>query len=269
MGQGNETADLTEVIATRRARRARPWWITGTVLVVVLGCGLLGWFTPALALQSVTVTGASLTDAGAVEQAVLQDHRGTPLPRLRLGAISAQLHERFPKTSEVRLRWSGPRSLTVVIVDRQPALAVAQGKRWQRFDESGNAIDTVNRKPELPLLQAEGTAPAESVRSAVELITGLDDAAAQRVRTIRTDRSGTLSIVYAATGEELADRSTSATASAAPSATQTQRAQPGRDVTIVFGTSADVQRKFRIARALLPTGAQRIDVSLPERPVTG
>ncbi|WAL41082.1 cell division protein FtsQ/DivIB [Brevibacterium sp. BRM-1] len=230
------------VAARRRRRRGRALWAL-LVIAVVLAAAAVAWFSPALALQSVSVAGGGLTDAGAVRERVLERYRGTPLPQIRLAPLGRELTAENPKASRIDVRWSGPRSLRVSIVDRAPVLAVEVEGGWQRYDADGRAIDTAAKRPEgLPQLITRGAPSAATVRAAVDMLGQLPEDARAATKRAQAASERDLRIVYDA---------------------------DGRDVEIRFGDAADIAKKFEVARVLLGRRPGFIDVSVPDAPTTG
>ncbi|RAG68722.1 cell division protein FtsQ, partial [Burkholderia multivorans] len=121
------TADLTGII---RARRREVWAKRLTVLgsiAAVLALAAVAWFSPLLALGSVSVEGSELVAGGKVADFVEAEHGGTPLPQLRLSRIEAEVLEKFPRAEAADVRYSGPQSISIAVTDRTPVIAIAAG----------------------------------------------------------------------------------------------------------------------------------------------
>ncbi|GAA4285277.1 hypothetical protein GCM10022261_28080 [Brevibacterium daeguense] len=236
------TLSLSDRLAQRRRRRMLRWGIGAAVVAALAALLSVAWFTPVLELRSVEVTGGELTDPEEVRESVLSAHAGTPLPRIRLGALEGQLLDDYPKAAEIRARWSGPNSLRISVTDRRPVLAVPDAGRWDRYDGEGNRIDSVTAEPELPVLELDGVVdiPA-AITSAVQFMAAVPEAERANIVSMTAGSPEDLRIVYLHEEDE---------------------------VTIVFGSPEDAARKFEVARALLGTGPKTIDVSVPEVPVT-
>lgn len=246
-GHGADTAEgdtvsLTERIARRERHRARPWWIAAGIVVVLLGLAALAWFTPALALHSVQVRGAALSDPQQIQNSVMDRYRAAPLPQIRLHRLAADLKRENPTARDITVAWSGPHSLRVDVTDRTPLLAARTRGGWVRYDSDGRKLDTVKRDPDLPELT--GDRSARSVRLAASV---LDDCSADqrdRISEITRDTTDGIRLRY----------------------------RSGRHaekmVTIILGDTGQISRKMHVAEPLLRTGADTVDVSVPTRPVT-
>ncbi|MCK1804140.1 hypothetical protein NLM24_39510 [Nocardia zapadnayensis] len=237
------TASLADRLAARRRARIRTWAIAAGAVLAVLGLAAAAWFSPLLALERVEVTGAELTDPAAVTEYVEGAHAGTPLPRIRLGALEEAIGAEFPKTDTVRVRWAGPRALAVELTDRQPVLAVPADGGFDRYDIAGHAIDSVDEAPDgLPVLElTEGADVPAAVGAAVAFIDAVPAAQRAHITSMRAGSDQDLRMLYD---------------------------HEGTEVTVHFGSPEDTARKFEVALALMRTGATEIDVSVPEVPVT-
>ncbi|WP_309133013.1 FtsQ-type POTRA domain-containing protein [Brevibacterium sp.] len=239
----NSTADLTAVIRLRRRQLwTRRLSVIGAV-VALLALVAVAWFSPVLRLDQVTVSGSRLVAAGDVERFVLAEHGGTPLPQVRPGTVESEVLERFPRADEVSVHYSGPRSLSLEITDRQPVLAVAGEGGFELFDPDAVHLGTVEKAPAgLTVLEDTKGPPAkETVAAVIRFMAELSPELRSQLHTISAVNSNSLQGTIEA-GETKAN--------------------------VVFGDSTGASLKLETAVQLAEAGRTSIDVSVPSVPVT-
>ncbi len=252
--------------AALRRRRTRRWIAALACVLILAVIAGIAWFSPLLALRSVSVSGAKLTPAAEVKKSVLEQHRGTPLPQIRTGALARQLHDEFPKTDHVKVRWAGPRTLHVTIEDRKPVLTLPSRGAWQRYDSSGALIDTVGTKPKAtaefdPHLTG-GVADRSAIRAVASMLAQLPPDAQPHVQKAGAASQRDVRIVYRQADDDATGKQSG------KQEDKRQAAQP-KDVEIRFGDDADIGKKFDVARTLFGEARGYIDVSVPDAPTTG
>lgn len=236
------TSSLEEKYADLRHRRKVRLWVIAAVLVLVLALGALAWFTPVLRLSSVEVEGAELTDPEAVSERVLEEYTDVPLPRIRLHALDSSLEKEFPKTSEVHTRYGGLHTLTVTVTDRVPVLAVESDGEWSSYDDTGFEVVRSAEKPrDLPVLETSEEVTPELVDAAVTFLDEVPESDREGMETLRAD---------------------------GPDDIEAEWVVDDHTTTVVFGDAGDIEHKLEVARVLLRTRAETIDVSTPDNPVT-
>lgn len=224
------------------SNRRRPW---RRALLAVLAAGVvaglvwvLGWST-LLGVEDVEVSGATGAEAEAVAELVAVP-AGTPLARVDTDAVAQRVRDRVT-VAEVSVRRAWPRTLSVEVVLRTPAIVVRNPEgRLEVVDAEGVSFRVVRTAPKgVPLVTATGSAGTtpEALQSSLALLAALPD-----------DLAGTV---------------TSLTVSSADLVTFTLGAR-----TVVWGSGEASERKVEILRALLRTKAKVIDVSAPDTPVT-
>ena len=233
--------------ALRRSRtRARlvrwAWWAAGAVALLALAAA--AWFSPVLAVTSVTVEGGDIVDTGAVRADAEELVLGVPLPQVRRERLGGELEAQYPAAQSIEVEYAGLRSLRVRVTDRTPVIAIVDDGTATRFDGGGVRIDEVPADGlALPVLQAdEGVDAPAAARDGAALITALDGHITAPVEELRATRSGEFELRV--------------------------RTEDG-DARILLGSAEDGERKARIAAVLLDEGHQTIDVSVPDVPVAG
>ncbi|MBN9375315.1 MAG: FtsQ-type POTRA domain-containing protein, partial [Cellulomonas sp.] len=125
--------------ARNLARRQIAYVVGGTLLL--LGLGYLVLFSPVFALDPAraTVTGAGTVVAVDQVTAVVARHEGTPLPRLDVGRLRAEILQ-VPGVRDATVSRDWPRGLTVALVSREPVAAVPEQQAPQGVAAVGFAL---------------------------------------------------------------------------------------------------------------------------------
>lgn len=239
----NSTADLTGVI---RARRKQVWrqrlMLIGAIAAVLVIAAVL-WFSPLLALDKVSVKGSELIDHEQVSDSVLGADGGTPLPRVRPGTVEKNVLEEFPRAKEASVHYSGPRSLSIVITDRDPVLAITTAAGCKLFDDEAVNLGTVEKAPKgVTVLKDSGGAPDQKTVAAV----------IRFMAELRPGLRSDLASIHAKDENNLAG------------VIDTGKSQ----AKVAFGDSTNASLKMRTALQLAADGRTDIDVSIPSVPVT-
>lgn len=239
----NSTADLTGVI---RARRKQVWrkrlLLIGAVAAVLVISAVL-WFSPLLALDKVSVKGSELVDHEQVSESVLDTQGGTPLPRVRPGTVEKSVLKEFPRAKEASVHYSGPRSLSIEITDRDPVLAITTTKGFELFDDEAVNLGTVKKAPKgVTVLEESGGAPEQKTVAAV----------IRFMAELRPQLRSDLASIHAKDENNLAGVIDTGKTKAK----------------VAFGDSTSASLKMRTALQLAADGRTDIDVSVPSVPVT-
>lgn len=183
----------------RRPPETRRWpWILGAALTVVLlvGAGVVVFFTPLLGVRSVVVVGTVAT-AGAVPpdgldptldaavRAAVQTPDGTPLARVDLSGIAGRVSA-IPQVEAVDVSRSWPDAVTVTVTPRVPvAVTSANGQLWL-MDVQGRAYLAVAAAPAgLVTLKLATPGPGDpATEAALAVIGSFTDAFRGQVATV-------------------------------------------------------------------------------------
>jgi cell division protein FtsQ len=248
------TADDDNVLAfpetpeQARRRRVRLWRVVGAaglVLLVVLGAVL--YFSPLLAIRTITVTGTDLLPRERAE-ALVQPLHGVPLPQVGQRTVAERLAGE-PAVQEVRVRAEPPASLVVEVVEHQPVAQVPQGDQRVLYSAQGQAVATL------------GAEEAERYR-----LPSVSDAA----DLTDPEVFDAITTVLGSLPESIRNRMDSASAQTVDSVTLTL--EDGR--TVLWGNAEHGDRKAQVLGALLKVPqdeadpVEEFDVSIPEYPVT-
>lgn len=142
-------SDATTRLELRRRKDRRHWLVqlgaAGLALVALLAVAYLIWFSPALAAQTISVTGNKLlskTDVVAAAQVV----PGTPLARLDVDAIADRIAG-LPAVAHVTVTRDWPDQLSLAITERTAHLSIPAGGGYLVADESGVVFQAVKDQP--------------------------------------------------------------------------------------------------------------------------
>ncbi len=221
---------------TRRPRRRRwlRWLVAVLVLALVGGVVYLLGFSPVLATQQVTVTGAKVLTKDQVRGTAAVP-MGLPLARQDLDAIAARV-ARLAPVERVTVDRTWPDGVAVHVTERTPLLGVKQQSGYALVDQYGVAFD---ESAELPA----GIAVADANLSETALLVEIGTVA----RSLPEDVRLTITKIAASSPSQLTVTLASG-------------------VTVNWGSADQSKLKAEIVTALLPRKPKTIDVSAPHNP---
>ena len=236
--------------AARNLARRQIALVVGGVLVVV-GLGYLVLFSPVFALDpaKATVTGAGTVVAVDQVTAVVTRHQGTPLPRLDVAGLRAEVLQ-VPGVRDATVSRDWPRGLTITLVSREPVAAVpeqqapqgAAGPGYALLDEDGVQVGRTDAAPGgLPVVDVP-VDDARTLQAVLSVVRQLPDDLAAQVADVAAQTQDTISMTL-------------------------------RDgVTVAWGSADETALKVAVLNALRASpaaaGAHTIDVSAPRMPIT-
>jgi cell division protein FtsQ len=244
----DNVVEFPETPVQTRRRRRRVWWISGAGFLVLLGVlGSVLYFSPLLAIQTVSVTGTSLVpDERARER--LQPVIGMPLPQVGQRRVENLLAEE-PAVADVVVHAEPPSSLDVTIIEHEPVAMVPQGDDRVLYAANGQQLAT---------LSAE-----EAETHGLSSVSSVEDVTNPEVFAVITSVLGDLP-------ESIRTRMESASADTVDSVTL--KLKDGR--TVLWGNAEKADRKVQVLEALLKVPendeapVREFDVSIPDHPVT-
>ena len=221
-------------------------------ILIVIGASA-AWLgareTGVFAVRTFDVTGAPPPVAAQV-RSVLASTRGTSLLKLDLGA-SLRAVQALPTVASARFDRAYPHTLRVVVVPERAVAVVRQGADAYLVAKSGRVIARVERRDRLALARIW-------VNHSVDLRLGVPT---------EGDLRTAVSAVAPLAGSRFPGRVGSVTAT---SAALTLRLRSGLEIRL--GDAVDVPLKLAVAARVIPlldAGTRYLDVSVPERPVSG
>jgi cell division protein FtsQ len=182
--------------AERRATRLRRSLVA---VVVAAGLAVLGWLvlvSSVLGVADVRVTGTSRLTPAEVERAAALAP-GTPLARIRSGAVSARVRAALPLAGEVSVRRVWPRTVELQVAERTPAGAVVRPDGALLVSADGVGFATVPAPPAgVPKLELARPARDDpATRSSLAVLTQLPPALRQQVGLVRATTASDVQLV--------------------------------------------------------------------------
>jgi cell division protein FtsQ len=209
-------------------------WTAG-ISVVVVGLGLLLYFTPIMAARSTVITGLAVLTKEEVEQAAAVKP-DTPLLQVDTDAVAERVAT-IRRVASARVQREYPSTLRITITERLPVVAKDYPDGPHLFDRDGVDFATAPPPPGLPYLDADNPGPSDPpTKAALQVLTALRPEVFSQVGRI-----------------------------AAPSvASITLTLNDGREV--IWGTTDRTEEKALKLGALLTQPGTTYDVSSPDLP---
>lgn len=208
---------------------------TAVIAVVVVGLGLVLYFTPLMSARAVVVTGLSEVTQDEVVAAA-EVVPGTPLLQVDTDAVAERVAG-IRRVASVRVQRQYPSTLRVTVVERTPIVVRDYPDGVHLFDRDGVDFATAPPPPGVPYLDTENPGPKDPATMA----------ALQVMTSLRPDVAGLVGRV------------------SAPSvAAITLTLIDGR--VVVWGTTDRTEEKALKLAALLTQPGQTYDVSSPDLP---
>ena len=235
--------------ARNLARRQIAYVVGGTLLL--LGLGYLVLFSPVFALDPAraTVTGAGTVVAVDQVTAVVARHEGTPLPRLDVGRLRAEILA-VPGVRDATVSRDWPRGLTVALVSREPVAAVPEQQAPQGvaavgfalLDQDGVQVGRTDKAPAgLPVVTVPVDDP-RTLQAVLSVVRQLPPALAAAIGGVSAQTQDTI----------------------------TMKLRDG--VNVEWGSADETALKAAVLTALRASpaaaGVHTIDVSAPRMPIT-
>jgi cell division protein FtsQ len=218
-------------------------------VALVLAAGYLLWLrnSSLVRVENVTVTGLTGDDADRIRSALEGAARQSTTLRVDEDAIEG-VAETFPTIRAIEIQPDFPNSMHIRVLQHRPAaLLVGRGKRIPVAGD-GSVLSGLRVKGSLPTIELKGALPVQQLDAgpmldAARVAGGAPVALTPRVDQITREKRRGI-VVRMESGPEL-----------------------------VFGTVARVTAKWAAATRVLAdrdaTGADYVDVRIPERPVAG
>ncbi len=208
---------------------------TAVTAVVIVGLGLLLYFTPLMSTRSVVVTGLDAVTQEEVLDAV-SVAPGTPLLQVDTDAVAERVAE-IRRIASVRVQRQYPSTLRVTAVERIPVVVRDYPDGVHLFDRDGVDFATAPPPPGVPYLDTENPGPHDpATMAALQVMTSLRPDVAALVGRVSAPSVASITLT-------LID---------------------GR--VVVWGTTDRTEEKALKLGALLTQPGQTYDVSSPDLP---
>ena len=191
-----EKAEVRRFTRRARHRRAVLGTLAGLVALLVT-LVLVAVYSPALALRTIVVEGASRVDPVLVQTAV-SGQLGTPLALVDFSRLQRELGA-FPLIRSYVAETVPPDTIIIRIQERQPVASVLRAGAYDLIDPAGVPITTTpDRQPGYPLVEL-GAAGLESTafRSMVEVLLALPPELLGTVDTISATTQDDVTLLLA------------------------------------------------------------------------
>lgn len=210
--------------------RTRLLALLAVVLVVVVG--VVGWFTPALAVREVRITGTATIPEQQVRD-LLEIPEGLSVLRVDTESVAERVAT-IPKVRSARVQRSFPSTVQVTVTERTPVLYYGNPDSAHLLDADGVEYAIEPAPKGVPSLRTENPGGADPLtRAAVEVMAAAPSELRAQVEEVA---AGSLSEV-------------------------SLRLRDGR--TVVWGSSEDAARKSAVVMPLLTQPGRVFDVSSP------
>ncbi|WP_099042222.1 cell division protein FtsQ/DivIB [Mycobacterium neglectum] len=218
---------------TVRGLKVLMW--TALISVIVVGLGLLLYFTPVMSARNIVVVGLGALTQDEVTNAVAVEP-GTPLLQIDTDTVAERVAA-IRRVASVRVQREYPSTLRVTVVERVPVVVKDYPDGPHLFDRDGVDFAIAPPPPGVPYLDTQNPGPNDPpTKAALEVMTSLRPEVAAQVA--RVDAPSVAAITL-----QLTD---------------------GRQV--VWGTTDRTEEKALTLGALLTQPGQTYDVSSPDLP---
>jgi len=208
---------------------------TAVIAVLVVGLGLLLYFTPLMSARSIAVTGLGEVPQEEVVAAA-EVAPGTPLLQVNTDAVAERVAG-IRRVASVRVQRQYPSTLRITVVERVPVVVRDYPDGVHLFDRDGVDFATAPPPPGVPYLETENPGPTDpATKAALEVMTSLRPDVASQVGRVSAPSVAAITLT-------LID---------------------GR--VVVWGTTDRTEEKALKLAALLTQPGRTYDVSSPDLP---
>lgn len=210
-------------------------WTT-LAAVVMVGLGLVLYFTPVMSVRNIAVTGITAVTREEV-LAAAQVQPGRPLLQVDTDRVANRVAEAILRVASVRVQRQYPSTLRITIVERVAVAVKDIDGASHLYDRDGVAFAVAAPATALPYLDVDNASPTDpATKAALQVLTSLEPEIAGQVARV-----------------------------AAPSvASVTLTLVDGR--TVIWGSTERTAEKAEKLGALLTRPGQIYDVSSPDLP---
>lgn len=228
-------ADDTKKLGRGTVRGLKALMWSALLSVVVVGLGLLLYFTPIMSARNIVVTGlGAVSQEEVVTSAAVKS--GTPLLQVDTDAVAERVAA-IRRVASARVQRQYPSTLRITVIERVPVVVKDYPDGQHLFDRDGVDFATAPPPPGVPFLEVDNPGPNDpATKAALAVMTSLRPEVAGQVGRI------------------------SAPSVAAITLTLTD----GR--VVVWGTTDRTEEKALKLGALLTQPGQTYDVSSPDLP---
>jgi cell division protein FtsQ len=244
--RGSSTDEERAALQTRRRFARRQWrrrWLAWKyvvsallLLVLVVGGLVTVYFSGALAVDGVEVTGESTLSEDDV-RAAARVPLGEPLARIDLDQVRSRVEGlAVVRSVEVSRQW--PHEVLITVKERTPVAVVDVAGRLRGLDEEGVVFGTFAKAPAgLPRVRTDALTSGEALREAAQVVAALPRGLAARVDHVKVDTVDAINLVLKS------------------------------GIEVRWGSSAQSEEKARVLdKLVLQEATEYYDVSVPGNP---
>jgi cell division protein FtsQ len=228
-------ADQTKKLNRKAVRGLKVLMWSALLSVVVVGLGLLLYFTPIMSARNVVVTGlGAVSQEEVVTSAAVKS--GTPLLQIDTDAVAERVAS-IRRVASARVQRQYPSTLRITVIERVPVVVKDFPDGAHLFDKDGVDFATAPAPPGVPYLEVDNPGPSDpATKAALAVMTSLRPEVAGQVGRISAPSVAAITLT-------LID---------------------GR--VVVWGTTDRTEEKALKLGALLTQPGQTYDVSSPDLP---
>ncbi|MGH3563588.1 MAG: cell division protein FtsQ/DivIB [Mycobacterium sp.] len=176
-------ADAPKQVSRGAIRGLKMALATVLAAVVVVGLGLILYFTPVMSARNIEVTGiGAVTRDEVLDAAKVQP--GTPLLQIDTGQVADRVAA-IRRVASTRVQRQYPSALWIAVVERVPVVVKDLADGPHLFDRDGVDFATAPSPPMLAYLDVDDPGPADpATKAALQVMTALQPEVASRVSRV-------------------------------------------------------------------------------------
>lgn len=179
----NSHAEQLPTVPRGAIRGAKVVLVAVLSAVVVVGIGLLLYFTPVMSVRGIEIIGLAAVGSDEVLDAA-SVRSGTPLLQIDTGKVAARVAA-IRRVASVRVQRQYPSALRIAVTERVPVVVQDFPDGPHLFDRDGVDFATAPPPPLLPYLEADHPGPTDpATRAALQVMSVLRPEVADQVSRV-------------------------------------------------------------------------------------
>ncbi|HJT95687.1 MAG TPA: FtsQ-type POTRA domain-containing protein, partial [Mycobacterium sp.] len=165
-------ADDTKKLGRGTVRGLKVLMWSALLSVVVVGLGLLLYFTPIMSARNIVVTGlGAVSQEEVVTSAAVKS--GTPLLQVDTDAVAERVAA-IRRVASARVQRQYPSTLRITVIERVPVVVKDYPDGQHLFDRDGVDFATAPPPPGVPFLEVDNPGPSDpATKAALAVMTSL------------------------------------------------------------------------------------------------
>jgi cell division protein FtsQ len=167
--------------------------VTLLTAVIIVGLGLILYFTPLMAARNIEVTGiGEIPRNQVVDAAKVQP--GTPLLQINTGEVADRVAA-IRRVASARVQRGYPSTLRIIVVERVPVVVKDFPDGPHLFDRDGVDFATAPPPPMLTYLDVDNPGPTDpATRAALQVMTALRPEVAGQVSQVAAPSTASITL---------------------------------------------------------------------------